>query len=481
MTKKKRSLDANFAQENNAFAAAVTEAMADGDGDGESVSGSQSRAGSVSVDEDIFETIEYNDQAIEHGDDVSIHSSRRSSTTSQAQTPFGLPVVRELSQSDSKGTKSIKSKSSSRSKKNASVLKKMASVPKHMGRKITSDRSFSSASDHNSVYSEDRALYGGRAIRTRDLSKSNSSTWRISRSQLNKNGDETKSDPRGYKREPSVRFSPSEPLGLEPQVSLTDRTKKSVAMKMGSLGESISSFKKAEPLYSEPFAGYNSTQSPSSSKAQSPSFTSSRPLMLPQGSSRSSTSYCVPMPVMPFETRKASFCRIAMATIFFASSLTFTVFFGKGQLGMAISSILFNNLIVEDQNGTTDFSIGGPPETSNGSHLFQTIRELEHAYESNKLGEMEYHTPKVTRNDIELEVEIGLKPHTMSEEHFIKYVWLRDVEANTIVLAKEFQPFDESPPVLRAKVPYGVTLQPYIYCTMHHLWKGDTYKVPELN
>jgi len=167
-----------------------------------------------------------------------------------------------------------------------------------------------------------------------------------------------------------------------------------------------------------------------------------------------------------------------MGIIFLGLSITFTLLgAGNGQVGMSISSWLYNNLILDETGGTAVIDAPSSPTSSNGSHLFETLRGLERSYEPNINGIADYHIPLVVLNGADLDVQVGLKPHVMSENHFIKYIWLRDVDANSIVLAKEFQPMDESPPSLVAKVPRGVRLQPYVFCILHELWIGEPFEV----
>lgn len=186
------------------------------------------------------------------------------------------------------------------------------------------------------------------------------------------------------------------------------------------------------------------------------------------------------MPTMPFETREAHLVRVAMAILFFGASLAFTILLGRGEIGMAVTTWLYNTLIV-DGDGGSGATVSSESLPLNGAHLFPIIEGLERSHKPNTEGNPDFHLPRVTLEGNELEIEIGLKPHSMTEEHFIQYIWLRDLEAESIVLAKEFWPTDESPPVLRAKVSHGVTLQPMVFCNLHYLWQGASFKVPDLN
>ena len=476
----------DFDSENNAFAAAVNEAMDDNDC-------ASSQPGVDLQDTDgIYQYIQEHDEALEQGEAVSVRSSCRSTSSGsqgQARAPFGLPIVKELPDKSS-GSSFFKKK------KGKGTLQKIASLPRNMGRKIKSPQqqlqrqqqpSERSMGDQ-SVHSEARAMMDNRPIPTRKLSRSNSSSWRISQSQMvSKNNPNV---PRRGLIDPSVISGGASSSGSS---FIMARGRRLAAMGIGDASVSVGSsigLNSASPSRS---SAASASASASASRAGSSLYSgdhysahtsstvrSTRPLMHSLDSERSSTSYQVPMPVMPFETKKANLVRVALAIVFFSMSLTFTLFLGQGQPGTSISSYLYTHLISDENQGVVSDS-NSTYETSNGSHLFSTIQELENSHEPNKLGKANYHTPKVNLYDLELEIEIGIDPHVMSEDHYIKYVWLRDVEAKTIVLAKEFKPTDKSPPVLRAKVPYGVTLQPHAYCNVHDLWIGEPFKVPDLN
>mmetsp|Transcript_15689 Transcript_15689/g.29595 ORF Transcript_15689/g.29595 Transcript_15689/m.29595 type:complete len:185 (-) Transcript_15689:141-695(-) len=94
-------------------------------------------------------------------------------------------------------------------------------------------------------------------------------------------------------------------------------------------------------------------------------------------------------------------------------------------------------------------------------------------YPANSNGAPEKHIPQVSikGNDVEI-----VANHVMSDEHYIQFMWLKDVKTNEVVLAKELTPQEEKP-VLRAKVPSGVELRPYLFCNLHGLWKGEPFTV----
>eukprot|EP00591_Stephanopyxis_turris_P007914 CAMPEP_0195526628 /NCGR_PEP_ID=MMETSP0794_2-20130614/27796_1 /TAXON_ID=515487 /ORGANISM="Stephanopyxis turris, Strain CCMP 815" /LENGTH=144 /DNA_ID=CAMNT_0040657365 /DNA_START=238 /DNA_END=672 /DNA_ORIENTATION=+ len=119
-----------------------------------------------------------------------------------------------------------------------------------------------------------------------------------------------------------------------------------------------------------------------------------------------------------------------------------------------------------------------------GPSLFQKVTALEDAnyigqighpiYRPNTNGAPEKHFPQVKVDGTSVVVSV---PHVMTEEHYIQFMWLKDAKANEVVLAKQFIPSDSSPPTLEARVPNGVELTPYLFCNLHGLWKGDTFKV----
>jgi superoxide reductase len=94
-------------------------------------------------------------------------------------------------------------------------------------------------------------------------------------------------------------------------------------------------------------------------------------------------------------------------------------------------------------------------------------------YPPNSNGVPEKHIPQVSiqGNDVEISAN-----HVMTDEHYIQFIWLKDVKTNEVVLAKELTPQEEKP-VLRARVPSGVELRPYLFCNLHGLWKGEPFTV----
>lgn len=469
-----------FHSDNNAFAAAVTEALTD------SSPAIDHREGATDHDDSIFEYIQEHDEALETGTAVSMRSSNdgsRSSKTSVKSDGPALPVVRRLSDNTSSSSRSFFRMKSSGGKGSGRSLMKMASVPSNMGGKPPKVQQQMSVKSDLGSQPTDSGVLENRQIPTRQLASSRSIST----------GNWKRNESTNYPHIPRPRM-----VRVDPSVSGSSSTSSIMtrSKRLAMLGEMNNSEASSIGLRSAAGNSFRGSITSGSGSAGSGSGSggsyrqgvlfsvhtastgareTTRPIMPLMESGRSSTSYQVPMPVMPFETRKASLVRLAMAIIFLCASLTLTLLQGQGQLGATFSSYLYHNLIEEEDQGLSVTDTAPSPGTSNGSHLFSTIREIEDKYDANILGKAEYHTPVVSLDGLELEVEIGELPHTMNVDHYIKYIWIRDVESNTIVLAKEFKPADESPPVLRAKVPLGVTLQPYVYCTVHNLWRGTAF------
>lgn len=91
----------------------------------------------------------------------------------------------------------------------------------------------------------------------------------------------------------------------------------------------------------------------------------------------------------------------------------------------------------------------------------------------NSNGNPAKHLPKVVINGNDIEISAD---HVMTEEHYIQYIWLRDVYKDEVVLVKACTP-SEDKPFLKAKVPSGVTLSPCLYCNLHGLWRGEPFTI----
>jgi len=115
--------------------------------------------------------------------------------------------------------------------------------------------------------------------------------------------------------------------------------------------------------------------------------------------------------------------------------------------------------------------------------LFSKVDKLETAnymgrigqpvYRPNTSGAPEKHIPNVSVNGNDVEISAN---HVMTEEHYIQFMWLKDTKTNEVVLAKELTPLEDKA-VLKAKVPNGVTLTPYLFCNLHGLWIGEPFTV----
>lgn len=415
---------------NNAFAAAMDQALND-DGD---------------EDDGIFETIQIHDEALASEMSAIESTSRRE----KEEIPFGLadfpsnriesglPTVSELPD---------------RSKQRPSMFK-LSSVPAAIGKKWSESvmSNISNSSNERSVYSEANA---DKPIPTRRLSKSSPSTWKF-----NAQGDDNSLSSKSSKSSFVSIFERKAERSVTSYQSQSSINSSSVAQMSNGIHSSFS--KRSSNLTS---TGAMAAMRPSVAFNQES-----------WRSNMTSDSYVVPMPTMQFETRKGALVRVALAIMFFSASLIFTLFLGHGEVGASVTSYLYNNFIVDDEGTFATTRIPNEVETANGAHLFATIERLEGIHSPNVRGNREYHTPKISINDQDIEISIGTKPHVMEEDHYIELVWLKDVTQDKIVLAKEFSPSDESPPTLKARVPHGVTLQPYTFCNSHFLWKGEPFE-----
>lgn len=108
--------------------------------------------------------------------------------------------------------------------------------------------------------------------------------------------------------------------------------------------------------------------------------------------------------------------------------------------------------------------------------LEQQATALERNNIANSNGAPEKHLPTVTVEGSSVEIVV---PHVMDAEkpHYIQYVWLKDMKADTIVAIKEFQATDGSPPTLATTVPKSSTYKALLYCNLHGLWEGESFAV----
>eukprot|EP00977_Amphora_coffeiformis_P017115 scaffold5479_cov199-Amphora_coffeaeformis.AAC.54 len=122
---------------------------------------------------------------------------------------------------------------------------------------------------------------------------------------------------------------------------------------------------------------------------------------------------------------------------------------------------------------------GDPPS------LYRQVEAIENAnymghffdkiYKPNSSGDPAKHLPKVSIDDDGF-VTVFTN-HVMTPEHYIQFIWLKDVKKNEVVVVKNLPATDPTPPTLKAQCPKGVTLRPYLFCNLHGLWKGDEFTV----
>jgi desulfoferrodoxin (superoxide reductase-like protein) len=185
--------------------------------------------------------------------------------------------------------------------------------------------------------------------------------------------------------------------------------------------------------------------------------------------------YEVPLPQMPHESRRASKFRLAIGIICMALAMTIALGWGQGKFGKASSAYFYNKFVL---HGNTD---GGPnvaidETTKNGSHLFEKVVTLEKGFRPNVLGDPAIHVP-VVKFDKNGNIVVSV-PHEMTLSHYIEFVWVKEVASNRVVLARSYDPREPYSPILKARVPAGVKLRPYVFCNIHDLWIGEEFQVP---
>jgi len=138
---------------------------------------------------------------------------------------------------------------------------------------------------------------------------------------------------------------------------------------------------------------------------------------------------------------------------------------------ITLSTIIHNPLISN--------SFDAPP-----SELVKSIENANYVgnvgrpiYTPNINGESKEHLPQV-KIDSNQNIEVSVKHKSSVENGYIKFIWLKDVKTNEVVLVRGFTPTDPDPPILKARVPKGVELRAYSFCNVHGLWKGDPFIVP---
>jgi len=141
---------------------------------------------------------------------------------------------------------------------------------------------------------------------------------------------------------------------------------------------------------------------------------------------------------------------------------------------------------------TTTSTRNGPPldvlvnKIEKGKYFGPDVMKMknkEAQFVPNSNGAPEKHIPQINIIDSASSASAPTTPtveisanHVMTPEHYIQFIWLRDVTLDEVVLVKALTS-DEERPVLKARVPNGVTLVPCLYCNLHGLWKGEPFTV----
>ncbi len=190
--------------------------------------------------------------------------------------------------------------------------------------------------------------------------------------------------------------------------------------------------------------------------------------------------YEVPLPQMPHESKDAMIARFIISFVCMVSAILITIFLGRGQFGHASAKFMYHNFILKDNVYQHHHTLNDET-TKNGSHLFEKVQTLERAYKRNVLGDPVEHKLSVAI-DANGDVLVTVPNHEMVADHYIEFVWIKHVDSNQVVLARNFDPTEhqqgsgEMEAVLKAKVPSNVKLQPYLFCNRHELWVGNEFK-----
>lgn len=156
-----------------------------------------------------------------------------------------------------------------------------------------------------------------------------------------------------------------------------------------------------------------------------------------------------------------------------------------GLLGGALFSFPTASDAAAVEGGSKRFNFGEGPS------LFEQVSAIETAnyvgqpgrpvYTPNVRGEPANNMPQVnvinSEDGINVEVYVN---HVMTNDDYVKFIWLKDVNSNDVVLVKGFPSNTLSPPTLKARVPKGVELRPYAFVIGEKdgLWKGESFIVP---
>jgi desulfoferrodoxin (superoxide reductase-like protein) len=188
-------------------------------------------------------------------------------------------------------------------------------------------------------------------------------------------------------------------------------------------------------------------------------------------SEKSDANYGVPLPQLPYESRRAGIVRLVIALMCMVFALTITLVWGQGRFGLASSNMFYHSFVRdEDMDGPL---VLNDDTSKDGSHLFEKVESLERSFPINAFGDPKHHMPIVTvESDGSIEVKASSE---MSGT--VEFIWVKEVARDKVVLARHFSSDEKETPILRAKVPIGVVLKAYIFCNVHELWSGEEFDV----
>lgn len=108
-------------------------------------------------------------------------------------------------------------------------------------------------------------------------------------------------------------------------------------------------------------------------------------------------------------------------------------------------------------------------EMSPGKQACEVPSKLNLIVQSNEeTASMEKHKPVVTYRDTTLSVSVSAKPHPMTAEHYIQWIYVQTLTGGMI---RQFSPGDEPKAVFTAQKDNIAGV--YAYCNLHGLWKAD--------
>ena len=202
-----------------------------------------------------------------------------------------------------------------------------------------------------------------------------------------------------------------------------------------------------------------------------------RMIMQHRESNHMGDGYHVPLPQMPYETRKACSIRTGIGLACLVIALVISISSANGQLGQASAEYLYKKFVLHGDSMPGGPNVINDETTRNGSHLFEKVLSYEKGFKPNREGEPSDHLPNVSiDNNGSIEVAV---PHEMTRAHYIEFIWIKHVASDMVVLARNFDPDEDGvEPTLKAKVPSGVKLQAYLFCNQHKLWVGEEFQIP---